>query len=63
MAYAAKGQPGGGPKGRLVKQALAAIKRVDPHGHVPRLLRGLDLADAVVRPSFMLGSKQEAMVG
>ncbi len=62
VAYAATGQPGGGPTGALVRQALAAIKRVDPDAWVVRLMLGLELADGVVRPSFMLGSKQEAMV-
>ncbi len=63
VAYAAEGQPQGGANGALVEQALAAIKKVDPHGHLPQLLAGLDIAEAIVRPSFMLGSKQEAMVG
>ncbi len=63
VAHAAKGQPGGGPKGQLVQQALAAIKQLDPEAWVPRLLGGLEIADAIARPSFMLGSKQEAMVG
>ncbi len=62
-AWYASSLPGGGPKGALVRAALAAMRQLDPAALVPRLMLGLELADPITSPSVVLGSKQEAVVG